>query len=740
MSTQKNLITLCIATVLTFGLAACGSSGSSDNSALDSLQETLDALQTAYGDDDLTPDAIAQQQTDLDTAQTDLATTQTDLDTAQTDLATTQTDLDTAQTDLATTQTDLDTAQTDLATTQTDLDTANTRIGSDDEPMSLLGMLAAATGEVTGLQTEVMDLMTTLGDETNPDPASTRGMLAAKIAELTAAMDRIGSEEDGTGLLGDLATERAEVTRLGGELDDANDRIAVLEAGMDPDQLAPIRAAAMTSKDAAAAAEMAADMAADEAEAAMANRATMQTGMANSIDDAADAREAATTAMAEAAKALTAYDAAVAAGDVLVAAPEQVKAEAAQGLAEAAQTAAETARDDAVADSMVELKIDGTVKSVSTAMVDLMAGEHTETINDVTKNTGKVDDITDSSEEVMGVANDQDTADVDEKRPGVAAGRDVNIGLVVDSDDDSTRVALIKSYIGERTVGAYEDMSGSTREAMKTGVVSFENDSENDGLEDFRLRSEGKYFLANNLMESGRIATTTERGVTVFSYTYTNSIDVEVTEYVRGSSSTTTTEDGETTTMYTYQRVMVEEGIPLPHGTDYAHIHYGVWASTGENEDATGDQGISELGIAFVQNFAGGMTEEMPNNGEGEYEGNWVANIQEADQDGDGAISRESGGATMTANFRTSMVDIDLVGLAMLKAEITGSTFTGDGEATVTTDNTVDLDTGKFEGSVNGAFFGSQAAEAGGVFDYSSDEGKNTDGAFRGAFGGRRTD
>ena len=288
MSIHRKLMAGCAVVVLTFGLAACGSSGSSDNSALDSLQETLDALQTAYGADDLTPDAIDQ--------------------------------------------------------LQADLVAAITRIGSDDEPMSLLGMLAAATGEVTGLQTEVMDLMTTLGDETNPDPASTRGMLAAKIAELTAAMDRIGSEEDGTGLLGDLATERAEVTRLGGELDDANERIAMLVAGTDPDQLAPIRAAAKIASDAAAAAATAADTAAGAAEAAMANRATMQTGMANSIDDAADAREAATTAMAEAAKALTAYDAAVAAGDVPAATTERVKAEAAQGLAESAQTAAETAQ------------------------------------------------------------------------------------------------------------------------------------------------------------------------------------------------------------------------------------------------------------------------------------------------------------------------------------------------------------------------------------------------------------
>ena len=61
------------------------------------------------------------------------------------------------------------------------------------------------------------------------------------------------------------------------------------------------------------------------------------------------------------------------------------------------------------------------------------------------------------------------------------------------------------------------------------------------------------------------------------------------------------------------------KGIPLPHGTEYDHIHYGVWASLSENDDLSGDQEVAELGIAFVQNFVtgGSMTEEMPNNGDG---------------------------------------------------------------------------------------------------------------------------
>ena len=41
---------------------------------------------------------------------------------------------------------------------------------------------------------------------------------------------------------------------------------------------------------------------------------------------------------------------------------------------------------------------------------------------------------------------------------------------------------------------------------------------------------------------------------------------------------------------------------------------------------------------------------------------------------------------------------------------------------------------GDFEGSFSGAFYGSKAAEIGGLFDYASDD--LEDGAFRGAFGG----
>ena len=73
--------------------------------------------------------------------------------------------------------------------------------------------------------------------------------------------------------------------------------------------------------------------------------------------------------------------------------------------------------------------------------------------------------------------------------------------------------------------------------------------------------------------------------------------------------------------------------------------------------------------------------------------------------------------------------------MATLKGDISGNTFSGD-KASVshsTLDNDAD-----FEGSFGGGFYGAKAAEAGGIFDFASDDGNNEGGAFRGAFGADR--
>ena len=125
----------------------------------------------------------------------------------------------------------------------------------------------------------------------------------------------------------------------------------------------------------------------------------------------------------------------------------------------------------------------------------------------------------------------------------------------------------------------------------------------------------------------------------------------------------------------------------------------------------------------------------MPNHGDATFDGNWVATIQAAHRDGDGAVSLEDGVASMVANFEKMTVEAILTDLATLSGDITGNTFAGTKVSDIT-HTSVSNDADDFTGSTTGEFFGAGAAEAGGVFHFTSDG--NEDGAFSGAFGGVR--
>ena len=128
---------------------------------------------------------------------------------------------------------------------------------------------------------------------------------------------------------------------------------------------------------------------------------------------------------------------------------------------------------------------------------------------------------------------------------------------------------------------------------------------------------------------------------------------------------------------------------------------------------------------------------DMPNNGSGTYLGDWAATIQASDPDGEGDVILTNGMASLDANFGKGTITADLVGLAMLEGEISTNAFSGTKAdvAHATLDGTAD-----FEGSFSGGFYGSKADEAGGIFDFASDDGNNEGGAFVGAFGAGRTD
>ena len=166
--------------------------------------------------------------------------------------------------------------------------------------------------------------------------------------------------------------------------------------------------------------------------------------------------------------------------------------------------------------------------------------------------------------------------------------------------------------------------------------------------------------------------------------------------------------------------------------TAYDHIHFGVWAGLGD-ADEDGSQKIADLGIGFVQSIGDGLAgDDVPNYGSGIYAGNWAATVQGMD----GALSLNHGAASLNANFAKGGITATLAGLATLSGDIAGDTFSGT-RATVDSANTHFLDAGvDFDGSFSGGFYGANAAEAGGTFDFASDGG----GAFRGAFGGRADD
>ena len=277
------------------------------------------------------------------------------------------------------------------------------RIGSapDENGMGGSGLLADLAAEMAtvAMLTQQID-----GDGTDANPGLT--------AQLAAAMDRIGSAPDengmgGSGLLADLAAEMATVTMLTQQIDGdgtdanpgltaqlaaANARIELLLKGEDPGQLTPITGDASAAATAARTAATSAGEYADQAEMDDDNRATLQTGDANSVDHAKYARAQATTADTEAGKAETAATMAAAATTTADANKYMNMAEAAKTAAETAMGMAKTQAEEAKADSMVELKIDDKIKSVGETSIDADASRQEVTINDETSITGRLGD------------------------------------------------------------------------------------------------------------------------------------------------------------------------------------------------------------------------------------------------------------------------------------------------------------------------------------------------------------
>ena len=319
---------------------------------------------------------------------------------------------------------------------------------------------------------------------------------------------------------------------------------------------------------------------------------------------------------------------------------------------------------------------------------------------------------------------------------------------------------IVTQYAGSDTVNVYASTDADSANVVGTLLSDGRIQTAGVGADDanadmfITLKPAGMYYFG---LDAGMLAgdgseTVAEmaEAVQVFSVSGNNASGAEVSGYAVFKSKTDTTSG--TTVIYADADITVaidhdgdgETAVEevavtakIPEATDYKHIHFGVWAALGEAEK-DGTQKIADLGIGFVQSIGDGLTgADMPNNGSGNYSGNWVAAVQARDEDGNGPIVLTNGVATLNADFGMGEITATLVGLAKLDGTIDTNTFSGT-KATVTSDS-LDSD-GKFTGSFSGGFYGTKAAEAGGVFDFASDDddGANEGGAFRGAFGADR--
>ena len=526
------------------------------------------------------------------------------------------------------------------------------------------------------------------------------------------------------------------------------------------------------NEDAAAAATAAmtaagtAKTSADDAEAARANVATIQTN-ATSGDHAYQARKYAKMAQEAYETAKTASEAvatAVAAEDLVAAVEARVAAENAMAAAVDAEAKAVRHADLSKEAAITELMIVDKTKSVGETSItidgltveDAATGQTTGLIAGM-KLTAMGEDRAGRGH-MLGVPN-TDVVAAPVLPVGLlpmVAAREVDIGITYDSKADDARLTLVTAYLRDQTVSVFQD-EGAALEMQAVDEVDL---GEAGGTPDIRTlhAASGTYLHVGVGTETGPV----EEADTVMATTKPTQLWYYVVTELVGDVATNVVDNPNTvdrdeskqfvrrtgtgspsggTTTYDYQPVDVVGGAKIAVKADFLHLHYGLWNALTPATKTTGDA-VADLGIGFVTaQGTSSMTEEMPTIGDATYTGNWVANIQAAATGGDGLIQRRDGDAGIKADFTKGTVGVDLTGLADLTGAISGNTFTGTAitvDAAPVGQLAQSTKAGAFTGTFNGGFFGDIAAEAGGVFDYSSTGNKL--GAFRGSFGGAIAD
>jgi hypothetical protein len=527
---------------------------------------------------------------------------------------------------------------------------------------------------------------------------------------------------------------------------------------METTELEKAQQRAMEAMDAAKISSDNAAMAAKDAMDAGTNLATEQTDAMSGML-AYEASKYAKMAMDEYDKAVAANTAAQAAMTISAAVEEAVKAEMAQAMAMSHETMAVDKGMAAVEAAKMELMIVDKTKMVGDTSITIDGQSRETTVDDETSITGLLKDMditTPGARTMNGLPLMFEDAAVDGR-----TADSVDVGFTYDSSDDSARVTLVHSYLGtgkqmqflrSDDTSPFDGSSGAldVDAPASSGEDLTPNTADDDDI------TNGAVTIPANASHNTEPVTAVPKAAGSSFRAVDATDDTRTTLYYvkSGVADTTTgdTDDGIDQTriflerdsaggVVTYNVVNVIE-VTIDAASAFEHLHYGLW--NGISGD--GDNEVSDLGIGFVTALPDGMgmTEVMPNIGSATYNGNYVANVQRADPEGDGDITRRAGTSSMVANFTKQEVDVTLSGFVTLEGMIDENTFSGDKAAII--DTNADTDgvqngsglavNGKFDGTFEGAFYGPLGAEAGGVFDFASED--NEDGAFTGSFGGAR--
>ncbi len=365
--------------------------------------------------------------------------------------------------------------------------------------------------------------------------------------------------------------------------------------------------------------------------------------------------------------------------------------------------------------------------------------------------------------------------------PQINTGRKIRVSNMYDSEDDKSRLWLVTHYMGKASVGFFY-----REETQVTATVDQEPDApygkwaKDDTGTDYAggpkvvEKASGNFYLATSGSVEpvgGRIWNGSAGTFDIYTgddeeklgegkvfYIQDNRNDADGARNDRRTwlelVATITKPDG--TKSFQYKMIQAWTGdyrgdpdkisvSDFPESMAYDHVNFGLWSMLSDSGEKP-----KELGIAFAMAKQGGsMTaaDAMPATGTATYNGSWAAHVRaRAVVSGAGGvttnpspITEQSGNSVVTADFAKNTVKVNLHQLAMLEGAISGNMFSGTKVSDVKANKgnlVATADGAGFTGEFSGSFFGSEAEEVGGVFDYTSE--KLVKGEFRGAFGGSK--